>query len=127
MISKIKIKISLMSALIFAPLITLAQLTSGNTGELGRFGVKILNFIQGTLVPFVFAVALLAFIYGMYLFFIQGGGEEDSRKEGKKYLLWSIVALVMMVSIWGIVSMIAGGLGFDNTETITDLIPNAIQ
>lgn len=115
------------TSILAVPYVALAQFTQGNPGGLGSFGNDVINFIKGVLVPFVFAVALLLFIFGMYLYFIAGGGDDEKRETGRKYLLWSVIALVIMVSVWGIVNLIAGGLGFDNQETITDYIPSAEQ
>ena len=124
MISHLKTKIALSSAFLLAlPFVSLAQF-GGNT-DMTSFGAQIITFINGVLVPFVFAVALLLFIYGMYLYFIQGADEPDTRDTGKTYLIWSIVALVLMVSVWGITNLIAGGFGFDDDDAINSLIPKA--
>ena len=74
-------KISLTAFIIFSPLLALGAIEGGD-GDLEKFGADIVNFINNTLVPFVFAIALLLFIYGAYLYFIQGGGEDESRKNG---------------------------------------------
>ena len=105
------------------PYLAAAQF-NGQT-ELTVFGGRILAFINNTLVPFVFAVALLLFIYGVYLYFFYGRSEDAARKTGRDYILWSIMAFVVMVSVWGIVNMIAGGLGFSRQGDIDGLIPNA--
>lgn len=95
-----------------------AQFTADNTGELGTYATGILEFINQRLVPLLFAVALVLFIYGIFLFFIKSGGEDDGKKKGGSYMLWSIVAFVIMVSVWGITNLVAGGLGFDQEEAI---------
>ncbi len=92
-------------------------------GEINDFIDDVSSFINGTLIPLVFGVALLVFIYGMFQYFILGGGDEDSRDKGRKLMLWSIVGFVVMVSIFGIVNLIAGGLGFSKEENIQN-IPN---
>jgi len=117
-------KISITAFALFAPLLSFAQFTGGNN-ELTGFGAIVINFINQTLVPLVFAVALLLFIYGAYLYFIQGGGEDDSRKQGKTYILYAIITFVVMVSVWGITTLIANGLGFSD-QKIDDNIPDAL-
>lgn len=111
-----------LSILLFAPFVTFAI---NGSNELENFGIKILNFINDTLVPFLFAVALLLFIYGVFKYFIQGGSNPDEQKQGQKYVLWSIAGLVVVVSIWGIVGLIAGGLNFEKKQLDTKLIPSA--
>jgi len=95
----------------------------GQFGKVNDFLGDVSSFINGTLIPLVFAVALLIFIYGIFKYFILGGGDDESREEGKKLMLWAIVGFVVMVSVFGIVNLIAGGLGFSNEENIQN-IPN---
>ncbi|MCA9366227.1 hypothetical protein KC722_01470 [Candidatus Kaiserbacteria bacterium] len=94
------------------------------TGEIGQFIGGVSTFINDILIPLVFAVALLMFLYGIANYFIIGGGDEGKRAEGKKLMLYSIVGFVLMVSIFGIVNLIVSGLGFDGKEQINN-IPNA--
>ena len=102
--------ISALLVLLF-PLISFAQFNENE--ELSDFGNRITSFISDILVPFVLAVALLLFIYGIYLDVIAGASEDNKRKEGRKFLLWSIIAFVVILSVWGIVNLIAGGIGLD--------------
>ena len=37
---------------------------------------------------------------------------QQEKEKGKDLAIYAIVAFVLMVSIWGIVNLIAGGLGF---------------
>lgn len=105
-------------AVVLTPALALAQF-----GEVNDFLDDISAFINGTLIPLVFAVALLMFIYGMFQYFILGGADEDSRETGRRLMLWAIVGFVAMVSVFGIVNLIAGGLGFSEEENIQN-IPN---
>jgi hypothetical protein len=110
----------LASFMVFMPAIALAQ---GEFGEISTFIGKISTFINGTLIPLVFGVALLVFIWGIFKYFILGGGDEGKREEGKQLMLYAIVGFVVMVSVFGIVNLIAGGLGFSDDESIEN-IPN---
>ena len=80
-----------------------------------------LAFINGTLVPLIFGLALLFFLWGVLKAFVIKG-DEDSRSEGKQYMVWAILGLVVMVSLWGIVNLLSGalGLGGDSLENIPD-------
>ncbi len=93
-------------ALLLMPFIGHAQVF----GAVGQFFIDIQTLIDTILIPLVFAIALLAFIWGMYLYFIQGGGSDDSRQKGKQLALWAVIGFVLMVSIWGIVNAVALGL-----------------
>ena len=104
-------------------LVVLPGVAFGQFGEINSFLDDVSTFINGTLIPLVFAVALLMFIYGIFKYFILGGADDDEREAGKKLMLWAIVGFVVMVSVFGIVNLIAGGLGFSNDENIQN-IPN---
>jgi hypothetical protein len=106
-----KILSRLLPLALFAPLFALAQFN-----EIDDFFGDIIDFMNDTLVPLVFAVAFLVFLWGMFKTFILGGGDEDKQKEGKQLMMYSIVGFVIMVSLWGIVNLIAGGFGFSGDD-----------
>lgn len=105
-------------AIFVLPVLAFAQF-----GEINDFLDDISEFINGTLIPLVFAVALLFFIYGMFKYFILGGDDDGKRKEGRMLMIYAIVGFVAMVSVFGIVNLVAGGLGFSDDENIQN-IPN---
>ncbi|HEY4518560.1 MAG TPA: hypothetical protein VJG48_02985 [Candidatus Paceibacterota bacterium] len=58
------------------------------------------------LVVLVVGVAVLVFIWGLVVF-IAKSGDETARAEGKQKMIWGIIALFVMVSVWGIVRLIS--------------------
>ncbi len=100
-------------ALYVIPVVAFAQ----SFTKIETFFKNIMNFINGTLVPLVFAIAFLAFLWGATKYFILGGADEGKREEGRQLMLYSIVAFVLMISIWGIVNLIGQGL-FNTNDTI---------
>ena len=73
----------------------------------------IFNVITGVLrqaITVAFVFIIVAFFWGMTLF-IRNIGEEKALEEGKKWILWSIIALFVTVSIWGILGFIQGSVG----------------
>ncbi len=61
-------------------------------------------------IPVVVGLALLYFFWGLSKFILRAG-DEKAREEGKQIMLWGVIALFVMVSIWGIVDFIARDLG----------------
>ena len=113
-------KIALLSSAFFAlPLLTFAQF-----GGVDTFFNNIGTFINNVLIPLVFAISLLVFIYGMFQYFILGGASDDSREKGRQLIMWSVIAFVMMVSIWGVVNVVAGGIFPDKTPPV---MPTGLQ
>ncbi|MFT7507451.1 MAG: ribose/xylose/arabinose/galactoside ABC-type transport system permease subunit [Acidimicrobiales bacterium] len=100
----------------------IALAAAGDFDQVGGFMDGLSGFISGKLVPFVFTLGLLVFIYGIFQYFIIGGADEGSREKGKKLMLWAIIGFVVMVSIWGIVNIFSTGLGLNN-ELRSDDIP----
>lgn len=111
------------AAVLFMPVLVHAQLSAGGTGEIGSFLNDILVFINNVLVPLVFGIALLLFIYGVFVYLIQS--DDEKREEGKQYMLWGVIAFVIMVSVWGITNLLSEGLGFNQEDL--DFIPEAIN
>lgn len=68
----------------------------------------IINFI---LVPLLFAVAFIVFLYGVFKSYILSGGDSDAVKQGHQLILWGIIGFVVMISIWGLVNVVANTFG----------------
>jgi len=68
----------------------------------------ITNIINGVLVPLVFAIAFLVFIWGVFKYFIQGGDSDEKRGEAVKLMLYGIIGFFVMVSVWGLVNILVG-------------------
>jgi hypothetical protein len=75
---------------------------------------QIFNWASCTLiksvVPFLFTLATAAFIYGIIQYFINPDNEEK-RKKGKSYMIWGIIALFVMISMWGLVGVLSNTFG----------------
>ncbi len=86
----------LLVALVLFPVIVSAQLV----------GIKTLFYSFGQLVDglilIVVGIALLAFFWGLVKF-IFAQGSEASKLEAKKIMGWGLVALFVMISVWGLV------------------------
>ncbi|MBY0110604.1 pilin [Patescibacteria group bacterium] len=81
--------------------------------NLALFFYEIIRFIDSVLVPLIFSVAFIIFLWGVFRFFIAGGEDKEKREEGKKFVLWGVIGFVLMFSLWGIVNLIINSLGFD--------------
>ncbi|MCI0619847.1 pilin [Candidatus Wolfebacteria bacterium] len=68
--------------------------------------------IVSLLTPIVVGIALLAFFWGLAKF-IFSAGDEEARKAGKQIMIYGIIALFIMISIWGIVRFIGDALDID--------------
>ena len=57
---------------------------------------------------------MLAILWGVFLY-VTKGGDEEKRKEGQRFIAYGILALFVMVSIWGLVNVLDRTLGLDDT------------
>ena len=55
-----------------------------------------------TAIPLVVGLALLYFLWGVGQFILKAGNDQ-ARNEGKQRMIWGIVALFVIFSIWGII------------------------
>lgn len=71
---------------------------------------SLINFFTCTIldsvIPLLIALSIAAFMYGIIKYFLNPESEEK-RKEGKSFMFWGIVTLFVMVSIWGLVSILS--------------------
>ena len=68
----------------------------------------IVALVNNSVVPLVYALAFLLFIFGMVRFFFFGG--EENREKGKTFMIWGIIGFVVMFSVWGIVRLLLTAL-----------------
>ncbi len=64
--------------------------------------IELLNYVVIALLT----GALLFFLYGVFTLMFVGGTNEESRSKGKKFMMWGIISLFVMVSVWGLVNVI---------------------
>lgn len=95
----------IIAALAVAPLAASAQ----SLGNLQTLLQSIGNLVNLAL-PIVVALALLAFFWGLVQYIFGGAAKKD---DAKTFMIWSIVALFVMVSVWGIVRFIGNAFGID--------------
>ena len=81
-----------------------------------------LNFLNNSIVPFLLALAGVIFLWNVTRYFIFQGDSEEGQTKARSLALWSIIAFVIMVSMWGIVNLIVDGIGIDGRSITPDYI-----
>ena len=71
-------------------------------------------FLYKTVVPFLFALATVAFIWGVIQYYLNPENEEK-RKKGKSFIIGGLIALFVMLSMWGLVGILTGTFDLSNT------------
>ncbi|MDZ4225935.1 MAG: hypothetical protein U1C66_00390 [Patescibacteria group bacterium] len=65
-----------------------------------------------TALPVIAGLALLVFIWGLVKFVFRVGGDEKVVEEGKKLMIWGLIALFILVSFIAILAFVYGDIGF---------------
>jgi hypothetical protein len=73
--------------------------------------------IVESLIPVVFALILLAFFWGLANFVFREA--KEGKESGQKLMIWSVIALFVAASIWGIVSLMKSLFGIDDKSTVS--------
>ena len=68
------------------------------------------DILTNNVIPLLFVAATVVFLWGV-ITYITAGGDEDKSTDGKKYIIWGIIAMFAMVAIWGIVQAVSGTFG----------------
>ena len=76
---------------------------------------SILDLFNDYVIPILFAIATIVFLWGVILY-ITSGGDEDKRKEGRNYIIFGLIGLFVMVAIWGIVNVLVDFFDFGNVS-----------
>lgn len=102
-----KLRNIIIASAAFIPFAAFAALDSGPIND-----VK--DFITGTIIPFLIVIATLIFIVGI-LRYITAGGDEEKIKQGRNMMIFGIIALAVMIAMWGIVNLLVQTTGVGNT------------
>ncbi len=70
--------------------------------------------IGAAIVPLIFTLAFLFFLWGM-VGYIRNADNEKKREESKKFIYYGIIGLTVMVAVWGIVRIVTTTFGLGNT------------
>jgi hypothetical protein len=108
------------------PVLTFAQVGQYRpTGGISDLLVWFKNLLNA-LVPILIALAVVWFIWNVFQFVIKEG---DDREKAKDAMIWGIVAIAVMVSVWGLVAVLTStfgtkGVGIgDAAGNINNLLP----
>lgn len=75
------------------------------------------TLIQDILVPLVLILCFVAFLWGVFLYFVAGGGNEEKRETGKSFMIYAIAGFVMIAVLWAVVAFVTGTIGLTQGGT----------
>ena len=123
-----KNKLMLLSGALLAsaPMVALAQTTTGGTparcsayagqANLNSFLCKIAELLNAV-IPVLIALAVVFFVWGVVTYVVSS--EEEAKKKGRERMIWGIIGLVVIVGMWGLVRLVTNTFGLNNATNIT--------
>lgn len=110
------LKFSPIAALVILPGVVSAQAGGGIFGFLDLVAALI-----GRLVPIVIGLAVLVFLWGVLQYVV--AKDSDKQKEARNVMVWGVIALFVMVSVWGLVNVLSDSLNLDTTGPDLPAVP----
>ncbi|MEA2112774.1 MAG: hypothetical protein U9P50_02260 [Patescibacteria group bacterium] len=67
--------------------------------------------LMGTLMPILISLAVIFFIFSLLMYILREGEE---KAKAKTQMIWGIVILFVMISVWGLVGVLGDTFNLDN-------------
>lgn len=92
--------------LLMAPSLTLAQSYSSDLKGLVNY---LVDFLKTSVLWLIFAAAVIFFLWNILNYL----RKPDKVQESGKYILWGLIALTVMFTLYSLISLLAQTLNFD--------------
>ncbi len=100
------------SLMLLAPTLAFAANFSPFYDLLAFLGIAIKS-----LIPIIFGIAIIYFFWGLAQY-IRSAGDPKKASEGKSIMVWGVIAIAVMLSIYGIVALLQNILGVNQNGPI---------
>jgi len=118
--------------IVLAPALAFAQASATNstgssltqTSDLNGLVTKAIGLFNSAIYLIV-ALAILTFVWNVYQYFVVN--DPENKKDAGKYVMYSIIGIFVILSFWGLVSIISNTLNINNnpgTLNVGNLIGN---
>jgi hypothetical protein len=71
---------------------------------------KVIDLIIDPAVTLLFALAIVYFSFGVVKY-IMNADSDEGRETGAKHVMYSVIGLFIMISVWGIIRFLEGVVG----------------
>ena len=82
--------------------------------------IRFITDLLDVALPIIIAFAVVYFIYGIARYVL--AGDETAKEAAKDKIIYGIIGLFVMVSVWGLVNILVNTFGLDNTVNIQNPI-----
>ncbi|MEI6580631.1 MAG: hypothetical protein WCO07_00465 [bacterium] len=70
--------------------------------------------INSSVIPLILALAIVMFVWGVVQYVINDA-EEAKKEKGRMFMLWGIIGITVMVSVWGLVAIVGNTFNLNTT------------
>ncbi len=82
-----------------------------------------INAVINAIIPFLVGLAVLVIIWGVWSY-ISGAGDEEKRAQAKQFIVWGVVGVFLMLSVWGLVNILVNSFDFKKTPFPSEKLPS---
>ena len=92
-----------------------------------EFLVNVNTLIVNPLIKFIFALAVVYFLYGVFQF-LSNQDNEEKKTTGKSHMMWGIIGITIMMGVWFFLGVIINTFSIKgiNPETNEVKLPDYI-
>lgn len=105
-------------ALVGLPFVAGAQIDVSGVESDWEDILRTIRNIVDFAIPVIFAVGLVVFLWGL-LKFLRAAADENAAEDGKRLIIWGVVIMFVMISVWGLTAIITQLIGIDAGKTPT--------
>ena len=99
---------------LFAPFIASAQVVAlGGTADANAL-ITWMSTALNTATLLILAAAVVVFLWGV-MQFVMSAGDDEARAKCRNHIIWGVIGIFVMVSLWGLVNFFAGSTALTPT------------
>lgn len=58
------------------------------------------------IIPLLFTIFFVAFVWGTFTYVIAGGPDEEAKERGKALIMYAFLGFLFMVVVWGVANLV---------------------
>ena len=88
--------------------------------------IQVFQTVLASLIPLIIGLAVLYFVWNLTQYILKSESVEG-RADAKNAMIWGVIIIFVMVSLWGLVNVLAGTFDLDVSVTGIPNVPGGAQ
>lgn len=117
---------SFLRVLVLIAIVALPIMASAALDSLDEGFRTIMALINSYIIPLIIGIGGLYFMWGVVQY-VTAGDSEDKKSAGRSMMIYGIIALFVMISVWGLVNLLSGTFDLEENLPSSEIpkIPSA--